>query len=585
MRRALSRTSLMVLLPGVMSLPCQAGNASRGAITIVLANGAAAPVKFAAQELVKYLTAMGSAKPKVVQTSEEGDIYLGVFPGVLTREARRAVESNLKGTAPDSFVIRSFGKHLVIYGNSPRAILYGAYHYLETLGVRWYFPGHDNEVVPHRALKLEGYDIRQVPSFRKRGIIIFSMTPGFEDIVDFAAKAKLNTIGLHAIPYGPQTRDVGLDYANKVAAPRGLAVEIERHLFGSSYCPDDAVGLQREKTALLDYVRPLPASMDEFFLWPADKVLARCMSPQYRHYTVSDLVMWFANQMLVTLQQSRPRARFAFLSYLSTWEPPMYERPLPGLVFEWAPMFQSFAYSLDDPRSRTNAEYRGDFEAFLKMFGGENTQVLSYWLDDTLFSRTSYGHLPYNPGALQRDLSYYHRMGVNAVTTFGVMTGRDYFLSHASPAVFLYPRLLWNVQTDTRETMRDFCRSYFDSESAVEVFDALAKADHMVYIERSQLAGKELSNRQFVEYVSRARHAAQALLNSQEDVRIRARAALLVAEVNSRTVNSGFPGHSRVDLDCWPFAQVSVPKDPVQSDLRTLRRVRDGSEGTQSDRP
>jgi hypothetical protein len=528
-----------------MSVPCRAGK-SEGAITIVLPDGASAPVRFAARELVKYLTAMGNAKPKVVQSPEEGDIYLGILPGVLSREERRVIETKLKGAESDSFIIRSVGNCLVVYGNSPRAHLYGTYHYLETLGARWYFPGPANEVVPRAAVRLDGYDIWQVPSFRKRGILIFSTTPGFEDLVDFAAKAKLNTIGLHAIPYS-QERDVGLDYATKVAAPRGLTVDIERHLFGSAFCPDDAASLEREKKTLLDYVGLLPADMNRFFLWPADTYLTPCTSPQYAHYTASDLGMWFANQMVMTLHKSRPQAEFAFLSYLSTWRPPEYEKPMPGVILEWAPMFQSFAYGLDDPRSRTNGEYRTDFEALLKIFGGGNTQVLGYWLDDTLFSRTFYGHLPYNPGALQDDLSYYDRMGVRAVTTFGVITGRDYFLSHASPAVFLYPRLLWDVGANTRELMQDFCRNYFGSESALEVFDALAEADRMVYVEKHHLQAQALDDREFVATVSRAMRVAGVLLNSQEDAQKRARAALLVDEVVSRLIGPEFSEHSSAD--------------------------------------
>jgi hypothetical protein len=543
MRRALLGAGFMLLVPFLMSLPCQAREVG-GAITIVLPEGASAPVKFAAQELVKYLTAMGNAKPKVAQTPEEGDIYLGTLPGVLSSEERKAIESSLKGTEDDSFIIRSVGKRLVVYGNSPRAHLYGVYHYLETLGARWYFPGRWNEVLPLAPVKLDGYDVRQNPSFHKRGLVIFSTTPGFEDLVDFAAKAKLNTIGLHAVPYGPQVSDIGLEYATKVAASRGLTVNIERHLFGSGYCPDDAAVLEREKKTLRDYVGLLPASMNEFFLWPADTYLAPCTSPQYVDYTVSDLVMWFANQMLMTLHESRQQAKFSFLSYLSTWKPPNHERPLPGLILEWAPMFQSFAYSLNDSRSQTNAEYEKDFETLLKMFGGENTQVLGYWLDDTLFSRTLYGHLPYNPKMLQDDLSYYHRMGVRAVTTFGVMTGRDYFLSHASPAVFLYPHLLWDVGANTRELMQDFCRNYFGAEGALEAFDALAAADRMVYIEKHRLEAKELDDREFVAKVSKAMHVAQVLLNSQEDGQKRARAALLVDEVSSRFINPGISEHS-----------------------------------------
>jgi hypothetical protein len=203
-------------------------------------------------------------------------------------------------------------------------------------------------------------------------------------------------------------------------------------------------------------------------------------------------------------------------------------------------MFQSFAYSLDDPRSATNAEYKRDFEAFLKIFSGDRTQVLGYWLDDTLFSRTWYGHLPYKPGALKADLSYYHRMGVGAVTTFGVITGRDYFLSHASPAVFLYPRLLWDVGADTRELMQDFCRNYFGSEKALETFDALEEADDMVYVEKHHLGTQALEDPGYVSAVSRAMQVARDLLSAQENAPMRARAALLVEEAATRFINPEF---------------------------------------------
>ena len=113
------------------------------------------------------------------------------------------------------------------------------------------------------------------------------------------------------------------------------------------------------------------------------------------------------------------------------------ERPAPGLLLEWAPIFQSLSHSLDDPVSEQNAKDRKNFEALVKIFGASNTRVLGYWLDDTMALGNGYGKLSYSPDALKGDLSYYHRLGVPAVTTFGVITGSNYFLSHSSPAVFL----------------------------------------------------------------------------------------------------------------------------------------------------
>jgi hypothetical protein len=199
-------------------------------------------------------------------------------------------------------------------------------------------------------------------------------------------------------------------------------------------------------------------------------------------------------------------------------------------------MFQSFGAAIDDPRSAANAEYRNDFEALVRLFGGARTQVLGYWLDDTLFSRTHYVKLPYVPKALKGDLAYYHRMGVPAVTTFGVITGRDYFASHVSPAVFLYPKLLWNVDAEPRALMREFCRDYLRSESAMEIFDHLEKADAMVWIERQKLQGS-LRDPEFVRSVSRAAVLAQKLMNQQEDPDIKARRSRLLAEVTGRFIS------------------------------------------------
>jgi hypothetical protein len=480
---------------------------------------------------------MGNPQPTVVEAPNAGDIYVGMIPDQASSQQTQAIAATVRDN-PDSFVIRTLGETLVIYGGSSRANLYGVYHYLETLGFRWYFPGAGNEFVPHAPARLQGYDITQSPSFRKRGIIVFSTTPGFNDLVDFAAKMKLNTIGLHAIPFGPQSADVGLADAQKAAEPRGLTVDIERHLFGESYCPDDLPALGREKKTLTDYVATLPPAMTDFFLWPADRFLSPCNSPAFQDYSVSDLVMAFANQMVATLRNMRPEARFAFLSYLSTWEPPRHVKPSPGLILEWAPMFQSFAQSLDDPLSPSNVEYRRDFESLLKLFGPENSQVLGYWLDDTLFSRTYYGRLPYIPEALKGDLTYYHRMGVPAITTFGVITGRDYFLTHVSPAIFLYPRLLWDVKSDPREIMREFCRNYFGSEHVLEIYDSLAEADRLVYVERHRLRSEGLSDPRFAAATSRALKLSSDMLRAEADPERRARFARLLQEVSARFIDT-----------------------------------------------
>jgi hypothetical protein len=179
----------------------------------------------------------------------------------------------------------------------------------------------------------------------------------------------------------------------------------------------------------------------------------------------------------------------------------------------------------------------------LRLFGPANSQVLGYWLDDTLFSRAHYGKLPYNPDALQSDLAYFRALGIPAITTFGVITGRDYFLQHASPAVFLYPALLWRTQADTRAIMREYCGSYFGDEAAIRIYDLLADADRMLGVENERIEYGDLNAPEFLGKVGKALQMSTALLERQKSPAMRGRAGRLVAEVASRYVEEYGPRH------------------------------------------
>ncbi|MFN7997497.1 MAG: DUF4838 domain-containing protein [Bryobacteraceae bacterium] len=499
-------------------------------ISIVLSPGATVIDKLAVRELSAYVELMGNEKPAVAAIPATGQIYLGALPSDIDGPTRDAIGHALAGKDQDSFVLRSIGSRLIVYGNSPRANLYGVYAYLESLGVRWYYPGADNEVVPTAQPKLEGYNLVEVPAFHKRGIIVFPNTQGLDDLIPFAARARLNTIGLHSSD--------GYGSAAKRIEEWGLTPSLERHFFGESFCPDDRVQIERERRRLAEFVRELPPEMHDYFLWVADKYLSPCSSGPYSDYNVSDLVLRFSKEMALTLDQLRPGAKFAFLSYLSTWEMPRHEKPDARLLLEWAPISQSFTFALTDKRSAVNFGLRARFEEQLKLFGPANTQVLGYWLDDTLFSRAHYGRISYNPEALQADLVYLHELGIPAVTTFGIMTGRDYFLQHASPAVFLYPALLWDSGANVRSLMADYCRSYFGEDGAVRIYDLLAQADRIVPVESGRARYENLNTAAFLRTVSEATRLATDMLNRQNTPLMRGRAARLLAEVASRYIEA-----------------------------------------------
>ena len=394
-------------LIAVALIAAPAAHCESSPLKIVIPSQPSPIVQHAAMELADYLERMGNPKPDIAIGGKDGDLFLGCFPSIATeQEKRQTLERiNREPRDPDAFILHSFGEQIVIDGNSPRAIEYGVYQYLESMGVRWYFPGRDNEVVPLHGAILSGYDVAAIPSFRKRGVITFShrviftnhpenyIQPGFADLVAFAAHKKLNTIAVH--------QDYDFDAAKKIIEEYGLEAQQEIHYFGERYCPDDSVALQQNTERFEAYLAKAPSAMRQFFLWPDDENLPGCATKNFRDYSISDLTLNFSNQMNRILQAKRPGAEFAFIAYLRTWDPPLHTKPDAGVLLEWAPMNQSFAHALNDPASPVNMRMSRQLEGYLRLFSPAKTQVLGYWLDDTLFSRSGLGNLAFRPDALK----------------------------------------------------------------------------------------------------------------------------------------------------------------------------------------
>ena len=526
---------LTVLFIGATASYCES------VLRIAVPDEASPVVQNAAQELADYLVRMGNAKPEVLTGSKDGNIFLGCYPSTVTEEEKRQTLKQIQGEPrnPDAFVLHSFGEQLVVDGNSPRAIEYGVYEYLESLGVRWYFPGRDNEVVPQHNPTLSGYDEVAIPTFRKRGVVTFTHrvifenhpnnyeVPGLRDFVAFAAHKKLNTIAVH--------QSFSFDAARKIIEKYGLEAQQESHYFGEHYCPDDSAALEQSVERFEKYLVKAPASLRQFFLWPEDENLPGCPSRKYQDYTVSDLTLNFSNQMNRILQTKRPGAEFAFIAYLRTVAPPQHVKPDPGVILEWAPMLQSFDVALNDPSSPVNVQLKQQLEAYLRIFSPDKTQVLGYWLDDTLFSRSGLGNLAFRPEALQKELKYYNSLGIRDITSFGVFSMFDMFYSKTPGSVFIYPDLLWNVNRDLHAELREFCHQYYGDEGAYDVLLSIQKLDGIVYAEKDALKVDGSRMAEFTQVLAHATETAQSLMDRHRNDELhRSRLAKLLVEVASR---------------------------------------------------
>jgi hypothetical protein len=417
----------------------------------------------ASHELRRYLELI-----RVAASTTDPAIHLGMIS--------HGHDTVLQDIPCGGFVIRSTTDGIAIAGSSPRETLFGVYAFLEKLGIRWYFPGEDGEVLPGDSPNPfpHQWDITEEPAFGTRGVIIEHENSAQAEWIDFAAKKRLTTISLH----GTQ----GFDEFRRMATERGLDAEIEMHLLPGGLCSADPDRLATYRDLLSGALKHIPDDIRRLFLWQEDMDRVTCGCDADQGLSVTDTTLRVYNHLAEWLETIRPDARLAFLVYIGTWGLPDRTKPHPRLFAEIAPMQRCMAHAVHDDTCSINRNEVGDtIRRWCDVFDPSDAQVLDYWLDSSLFDRGRYrdnlGRLPHGRSVLQSDLLFYRELGFDAISTFAVGVDRPYLDRWVSPVLFQYPELLWNPDADCREGLGEFAERWFGTNAVLPVLETLELAD------------------------------------------------------------------------------------------------------------
>ena len=182
---------------------------------IMISRSATVQERFAAREIRRYAYLRTGILAEIRSVGQipsgEGGIVIGVAGDEWLKTFSASLPGQLGG---QDYAIKSLASEkkelLVIAGGSPVACLYGAYEFLESLGIRFYLHG---DTIPdgRTELRLTGLDIVRRPLFEVRGIQPFhdfAVGPDWWDEDDYKlhitqlAKMRMNFIGLHTYPDG-----------------------------------------------------------------------------------------------------------------------------------------------------------------------------------------------------------------------------------------------------------------------------------------------------------------------------------------------------------------------------------------------
>lgn len=434
------------------------------AVKVVSRRDASRIEQFAANDLARYLSLVSGRDVQVCDSASAPAIRLDV------------TTDDPKLGPLDSFRISELDGIISIQSAAPRGLLMGAYHYLQLLGCRFYFPGEANEFVPRRDdVILRGVEVYECPAFEKRGIVIYLSNSAFQDWVDFMPKAKLNTIGVHAFVEQGVGERGSVDDARQAeswAADRGLRIDLEAHCFGSTFCPSDEDGMSAAASRMVEMVKRLPDSTRDLFLWQADGHIDKCDCPGHQEHTPADQTLLLVNRLLAAARATRPEAKLCYLAYINTLPAPKNVKPEDGVFLEWAPIRRCMSHALNDPACSINVDgHVPHLLDNLEVFGADDAQVLGYWLDASLFNRgrfdANHRRLPFFPHLARDDFRYYRSLGVKQITSFACQLDRSYFETFVSPSVATYAQLLWNPDADIESDLKVFCRDFLGVEEAI----------------------------------------------------------------------------------------------------------------------
>jgi hypothetical protein len=440
--------------------------------TIVIAHDAQPAVRYAAEELQRYIDLIAVALAPI-KTDEQPADRRTILVGDSALRERLFPEVNGDGLEFEDYLIRTTGNHLLILGGSPRAVLYGVYDLLERLGVCWWAPGE--ETVPVRMLlDIEPINIDVHPP------LIYRAT-WYRNAMDADWQARNR---LDAGTMGPvllQERHGGMErfamdatghtYDGLVPTAKYFDEHPEyysevnrvrlRHM--NQLCcthPEVAAIAAESARQWLDATpgcRIVSVTQNDHGNWCTCKDCTKMME---REGGPTAPALHLANEVARYLEKTHPHALIDTFAYAYTQTPPKHLQAHPRVLVRLAPIGNCFGHSIQScPHNRPC------LEAVQRWSKIARNLFVWHYVADFFHYLAPFPNLP----PLQDDLHFYVDHGVKGIFMQG--DGNSPGGDFAELKAWLIARLLWNPKLEMADARWEFLRGYYrDAAPAVQEY-------------------------------------------------------------------------------------------------------------------
>ena len=432
----------------------------------------------AANEMHDYLLKItGADVPVLWYASDAMPAYRKTVKIILQPKIDPTREASADGSE-DVFTIEESADRLVITGASDVAVLYGVYHYLNGLGVRWFMPGEIGENVPKlESIKLTpGRKTTFTPAFRTRELDYsgestwhFAADRQETQVRDYALWLMRNKmqfarfIGRWPFDFN-QSREKKNHNVSRILRTVDIAKEPERFALvtkdgetkrrvpreGTQICFTNAANIQATVDAAVQYftddprMLTYPTSLEDH---GGICECAECIKANGGVFPPDDpnRVVWaFQNAVAKGLRERMPQKRIAFFAcYGGMTEPPDGVTAAPGIVAATCHV-QSNSADITDPADPWNRVYYGQ----VRKIKGTGAEMACY--DYTMFQGCPQPLSILNSVKTYRDLGYvwYHTESM----------GRD---EQRNIVAWVQAQMVCDPAASPDDLLKTFCAEYY----------------------------------------------------------------------------------------------------------------------------
>ncbi len=491
---------------------------------IVIAAHPSEAEKFIAHELQSYIYKITGAR-LIIASYNKANIQDRIAIIVGHHPSAKKIIANLEKKYPekyDAIAVVGRGKNLFVVGKSETGTVWAGWDWLESLGVRWLFPGELGEYVP----KIKNIYIPQIekydaPHLNCRGpsrgdvLKIDSKNASFEKRKSvatslFMVRMRRNYAFVGLSPrkkYDPKWKwvrddriyyiDGGHTYSVFLPASKYYKEHPDwfRFFNGKRQTGSAAQVCYTNKQAAEEFAKNIlkrakflvekcKISPKRIFLVvsPNDCRPARCECPNCiklldKNKSASSQITFFANQIAKIARKVYPDIHITFYAYDDYSFPPEHVKPASGVcprVAFWV-WDGSFGANHAKPMfSQTNHKYRDAFFGWAKM-------------SEYINARVYYGHYHwFTPWPKITQMSYDIKTMSEKIPNFYGMWSESYLHWGTQGLNFyIYSKLMWNPKIDVNKTIDDYCKKAFGPAGPAirKYFDILQKRmDNIDYI-------------------------------------------------------------------------------------------------------